>query len=82
MRTITFIGTAAAALTATMLFTSAANADRVCRERCEGSFCQTRCFDRGDRVYRYDRDYGRGYYHHRRPGLEFHAPGFGIELGR
>jgi hypothetical protein len=27
----------------------------------------------------YDRD--RDYYHHRRPGVELHGPGFGVEVG-
>jgi hypothetical protein len=28
----------------------------------------------------YDRD--RDYYHHRRPGVEFHGPGFNVDVGR
>jgi hypothetical protein len=84
MRTITFIGTIGAALTATMLFAATANADRVCRRVCDDGFCQTRCFNSGDRVYRYDRD--RDHYrdrdYDRRPGFGLHVPGLGIELGR
>lgn len=80
MRTITLIGTAAAALTAAMAFAVPAHADRVCRQVCDGGFCQTRCFERNDRVYLYDRD--RDYYDYRRPGIEFRGPGFGVEIGR
>jgi hypothetical protein len=30
-------------------------------------------------MYDRDRDY---YYHHRRPGVEIHGPGFGVDIGR
>jgi hypothetical protein len=29
-------------------------------------------------MYDRDRDY---YYHHRRPGVEFHGPGFDVDVG-
>ena len=78
---ITLMGTAAAALTAAMVFAAPANADRVCRQVCEDyGFCRSRCVDTGDRLYMYDRD--RDYYHHRRPGVEFHGPGFNVDVGR
>jgi hypothetical protein len=74
MRKITLMATAATALTAVMAFAAPANADRICREVCDEGFCRTRCFDNGDRIYRYDRD--------RRPGIEFRGPGVGVEIGR
>ena len=54
--------------------------DRVC----DDGFCRSRCVDRGDRLYMYDRDSDyrdRGYYH-RRPGFELYGPGFGVEVER
>ena len=46
--------------------------------------CRSRCVDRGDQLYMYDRDSDyrdRGYYH-RRPGFELYGPGFGVEVDR
>jgi hypothetical protein len=85
MRTITLMGAAAAALvTAATLIATPASADRVCRQSCDGGFCRTRCFDRGDRLYLYDRDRDRDdfYYRHRRPGVGIYGPGFGVDIGR
>ena len=83
MRMITLMGTAAAALTAATLFAAPASADRVCRQDCDGGFCRTRCFDRSDRLYMYDRDRDDFYYrHHHRPGVGVYGPGFGVEVGR
>ena len=79
MRSITFMGTAAAVLTATTLLAAPASAERICRQVCDEGFCRTRCVDRGDRLYMYDRD--RHYYHHRR-GVEFRGPGFHVDVGR
>jgi hypothetical protein len=82
MRMITLMGTAAAALTAAMVFAAPANADRICRQVCnDDGFCRSRCFDNGDRLYLSDRDRD-GYYQHRRPGVEFHVPGANVEIGR
>jgi len=80
MRKITLMATTAAALTAAMAFAAPANADRICRQVCDEGFCRTRCFDNGGRIYMHDRD--RDYYYHRRLGVEFHAPGVGVEIGR
>ena len=82
MRKITLMGTAAAILTTTMLLAAPASADRICRQVCDEGFCRTRCFDRGDSLYLYDRDRDDHYYNHRRPGVEFRAPGVGIDIGR
>jgi hypothetical protein len=82
MRIITLIGTAAAALTALTLLAVPASADQICRRVCDDGFCRTRCVERGDRLYMYDRDRDDYYYHHRRPGVELNAPGFGVEIGR
>ncbi len=80
MRIITLIGTIAATLTAATILVGPANADQICRRVCDEGFCRTRCVERGDR-YLYDRD-SDYYYYHRRPGVEFHGPGFGVEIGR
>jgi hypothetical protein len=85
MRMITLMGTAAAALTAATLFAAPASADRVCRQVCDGGFCRTHCFDRGDRLYLYDRDRDRDdvyWRHHHRPGVGVYGPGFGVDIGR
>ena len=81
MRLSTLIGTTAAALAATTLLAVPASADRICRQICDEGFCRTRCVDRGDRLYMYDRDRDH-YYYHRRPGVEFHGPGVDIDVGR
>ncbi len=84
MRSITFMGTAAVALTATTLLSVPASAERICRQVCDEGFCRSRCIERGDRLYMYDRDrdYYHHYYHHRRPGVEFRGPGFNVDVGR
>lgn len=66
---LTLIGTALAALTTATLLAGPANADRSCRRVCDDGFCRSRCVDRGDRLYMYDRDSDyrdRGYYHRSR----------------
>jgi hypothetical protein len=80
MRSITLMGAAAVVLSATTLMAVPASADRVCKQVCDNGFCRSRCVDRGDRLYMYDGD--RDYYHHRRPGIEFNGPGFGVDIGR
>lgn len=77
---LTLIGTAVAALTTATLLAAPANADRFCRKVCEDGFCRSRCVERGERLYMYDRD--RDYYHHRRHGFEVEGPGFGVEVDR
>ena len=81
---LTLIGTALAALTTATLLAGPGNADRFCRRVCDDGVCRSRCVDRGDRLYMYDResDYrDRGYYH-RRPGIELYGPGFDVEVDR
>jgi hypothetical protein len=58
MRNITLVGTAVAALTATMLLASPASAQRGCREICVDGNCRMRCY----------RDYHRDYDADRGPG--------------
>jgi hypothetical protein len=79
MRSITVRGTAAAVLTATTLLAVPANAERICRQVCDEGFCRSRCVERSDRLYMYDRD--RDYYHRHR-GVEFRGPGVDVEVGR
>ena len=78
MRSITLMGTAAVVLSATTLLVVPASAERICRQVCDEGFCQSRCIERGDRLYTYDRD--RDYHRHR--GDEFHGPGFHVDVGR
>ena len=75
---LTLMGTAAAVLTASTLLAVPASADRVCQKVCSEGACRTTCIDRSDRVYMRDNEY----YHHRRPGVELHGPGVGVEIGR
>ena len=78
MRSITFMGTAAAVLTASALLTVPASADRVCKKVCSEGACRTTCVQRNDdRLFMRDRDY-----HHRDPGVDIHAPGVGVDVGR
>jgi hypothetical protein len=79
------IGMAAAALW--FVFSQAANAERVCREVCDGGTCVSRCVNRADedviiRDRDRDRDNDRRRDHERGPGVEFRVPGVGVEVGR
>jgi hypothetical protein len=78
MRSVMVMGTAAVVLSATTLL--AVPAERICRQVCDEGFCRSRCIERGDRLYMYDRD--RDYYYHRHRGVEFHGPGFSVDVGR
>jgi hypothetical protein len=78
MRSITLMGTAAAVLTVTTLLTAPASADRVCKKVCSEGSCRTTCVERSDGLYMRDRDYD----HRRRPGIELHGPGVGVDIGR
>jgi hypothetical protein len=51
MRSIAFLGTAAAVLTATTLLAVPASAERVCHQVCDQGFCRSRCVERSDRLY-------------------------------
>ena len=79
MRSITLMGAAAVVLSATTFLAVPASADRVCKQVCDNGFCRSRCVDRGDHLYMYDRD--RDYYHHRR-GVGVRVPGVDINIGR
>lgn len=82
MRTITLMGTAAAVLmTAGTLIVTPASADRVCHRVCDDGFCRTRCVDRGDRLYLYDRDRDDSWHRHR-PGVGIRGPGFDVDVHR
>ena len=81
MRSITLMGTAAVVLSATTLLAIPASAERICRQVCDEGFCRSRCIERGDRLYMYDRDRDY-YYHHRRGGAEIHGPGFDVDIDR
>ena len=77
------IGMAAAALW--FVFSQAANAERVCREVCDGGTCVSRCVNHSDDeviIRERDRDNDRRRDDERRPGVEFRVPGVGIEIGR
>ena len=78
MRSITLLGTAVAVLTAGTLLTVPASADRICKKVCDEGSCRTTCVERNDRLYMQDRD--RDYY--RRPGVELHGPGVGVDIER
>ena len=80
MRSITSMGAAAAVLSATTLLAVPASAERICRQVCDEGFCRSRCIERGDRLYMYQRD--RDYYHHSHRGVEFYGPGFDVDVGR
>jgi hypothetical protein len=80
MRSITFLGTTAAVLTATTLLAVPASAERVCHQVCDHGFCRSRCVERSDRLYMYDRD--KDYYRDHHRGAEIHGPGFDVDVGR
>jgi len=65
------LGMAAAALW--LLFAQAANAERVCREVCDGGTCVSKCVESSDHDVIRDRD--------REPRVHLHAPGVDIDTG-
>lgn len=81
MRKLTLIGIAAIA--GTFVLAPAAQAERVCKERCEGGTCVQKCVERSDtRVIR-DRDViVRERAHRPRSGVELHVPGVSVDIGR
>jgi hypothetical protein len=81
MRSCTLMGTAAAVLTATTLLAVPARAERVCHQVCDNGFCQSRCVERSDRLYMYDRDRD-DYYHRHHRGIGVRGPGFDVDIGR
>ena len=80
MRSITLMGAAAAVLTVSTLLAVPASAERICRQVCDEGFCRSRCVERSDRLYMYDR--ARDYYYHHHRGVEFRGPGFDVDVGR
>ena len=86
MRTLAVISMAAATLTVSLFFSQAANAERVCKERCEAGVCEQKCVemrdgDRGreDPEARGDHEYRD---HDRRQGVDVHVPGLNVDIGR
>jgi hypothetical protein len=75
-----------AATTLWLVFSQAANAERVCRETCDGGTCVTRCVNHSDEeviIRDRDRDNDRRRDYERRPGVELRVPGIGgVEIGR
>jgi hypothetical protein len=67
-----------AATAGMLVLTQTANAERVCREVCDGGTCVQKCVEHEDRVI-VDRD--RGPPPPDRPGIDVHVPGVGIEIG-
>jgi hypothetical protein len=65
MRTISIMTTAAAALVAAVVFAPRANAERICRQVCDQSFCQPICIE-DDHIFldNADKDF---YLRHGRP---------------
>jgi hypothetical protein len=51
-----------------------ASAERVCKEVCDAGTCVQRCVEHPDDEVIVD--------HERRPGVELHVPGVGVEIGR
>ena len=88
MRMFTTIAIAATALASVAIVPQTASADQVCKEVCRSGTCVKRCTEvRGHDVdIRAERRDGprREWREerHERPGVELHAPGIGIEVGR
>jgi hypothetical protein len=76
------------AATLWLVFSQAANAERVCRETCDGGTCVSRCVNQDedtiirDRDRDRDRDYDRRPDRERGPGVELRVPGVGVVIGR
>ena len=63
---------------------SPANAERVCKKVCDDGVCTEKCVQHDEEIT-IDRDRGADRIvreRQTRPGVEFHVPGVGIELGR
>lgn len=66
MRTITFIGTVVAGLTAATFFAVPASAERICSRVCDGGICRSHCAERGIGIgVGADRDDRRLFLYHR-----------------
>jgi hypothetical protein len=92
MRMIINTVAVAAALAATATLIPQAKAERVCRQECSGPVCQEKCVETTDRNRERITIEGRGERREenredrreerREPGVEFKAPGVGVEIGR
>jgi hypothetical protein len=72
------IGMATAALW--FALSHAANAERVCRQVCDGGTCVSKCVDHPDSdVIIRDREHYRD---HPDAGVDVHVPGVGVDIGR
>ena len=79
MRTLPLI---AAATFATLLATSQfANAERVCKERCEGGTCVQKCVESEPDVVVREREHVRPEEREHRPGIDLRLPGVNIDVG-
>jgi hypothetical protein len=78
----------AGAIGTTAMLAPTANAERVCKQECSAGVCKEQCVEsterdriviegRGER-----REEKREERHEDRPGIEFKAPGVGVEIGR
>jgi hypothetical protein len=79
MRAKILIGIASA--TMWFVFSQAANAERVCRQVCDHGTCVSKCVENsgpGVIVHEHDRyrDERNG------PGVDIHAPGVNVDIGR
>jgi hypothetical protein len=87
MRATKAIWISATAFAAIAFAPQMASAERVCHSVCDYGVCRERCVERpsasveirteGRRHHEY-----REYREERRPGVEFRAPGVGVEFGR
>ncbi len=78
MRTLPLIGAATfAVLLATSQF---ANAERVCKERCEAGSCVKKCVESEPDVVVREREHVRPEREHR-PGIDLHVPGVNVDIG-
>jgi hypothetical protein len=60
----------------------AANAEQVCKQVCDNGTCISKCVDHPDAgvvVREHDDSYRD---HDRGPGVDIHAPGVGVDIGR
>ena len=78
MRTLPVIG--ATILAVLLAMSQAANAERVCKERCEAGSCVKKCVESEPDVVVRDREHMRPE-HERRPGLDLHLPGVNVDVG-
>jgi hypothetical protein len=77
------IGVATAALW--FALSHAASAEQVCRQVCDNGTCVSKCVEHPDSetiIRDHDDDYYRDRDHDRGPGVDIHAPGVGIDIGR